>query len=74
MGPATLVRHFASKLRFPQLFLLTLAVFLFDLVVPDFLPLVDEALLGLTTVLLGSWKKPEPEKPPMKDVTPRDGG
>jgi hypothetical protein len=68
-----LVQWLARRLRFPHLFLLTLGLFLFDLVVPDFLPLVDETLLALTTLLLGSWRKREEigEKPPIKDVTPR---
>lgn len=74
MTVAVLVQRFAGRLRFPQLFLATLALFLIDLVVPDLVPFADELLLGLTTLLLGSWKKagPAPEaKPPIKDVTPR---
>ena len=80
---ATLLGGLASRLRFPQLFLLTATLFVIDLLVPDLLPFVDEALLGLATMLLGSWKarrgvSEEEEKPPMKDVTPpasveRDG-
>ncbi|MDX1501336.1 MAG: DUF6116 family protein [Thermoanaerobaculia bacterium] len=72
---ATLLGGLAARLRFPQLFLLTAALFLLDLLVPDLLPFVDEVLLGLATMLLGSWKAKkgrgeEEEKPPMKDVTP----
>ena len=48
---------FLGKLSFPRLFLLTGALFLVDLVVPDFIPLADEILLGLGTLLLASWKK-----------------
>lgn len=49
--------HFADGLRFRQLFLLMAGLFIVDLLVPDFIPLVDELLLGLLTLLLGAWKK-----------------
>ena len=74
--------RYASRLRHPQLFLLTLGLFALDLVVPDVVPFVDEILLGLLTVLLGTWpgRRGEPErasdgiqKPPEKDVTPGRG-
>ncbi|MEJ2694759.1 MAG: hypothetical protein P8166_17480 [Candidatus Thiodiazotropha sp.] len=44
-------------MRFRQLFLLVATLFLIDLLVPDFIPLVDELLLGLLTLLLAAWKK-----------------
>lgn len=51
---------YATKLRFPTLFKLTLALFLIDFFTPDlifpFIP-VDEILLGLSAALLASWKK-----------------
>lgn len=46
-----------SRLRFPTLFVVTAAVFLANLVVPDAIPFVDELLLGLATALLGSWRR-----------------
>jgi len=52
-----LLLAFASRLRFPWLFALTAGLFLLDLLVPDVIPLVDELLLGLATLLLGSWRK-----------------
>ena len=48
---------YAARLRFPTLFKITLGLFLFDLVIPDFIPFVDEILLGLGTLLLASWHK-----------------
>ena len=54
---------YASRLRFPTLFMITTALFLFDLVLPDFVPFIDEVLLGLGTLLLASWRKP-PGTPP----------
>lgn len=47
----------ARQLRFPYLFLLTAALFVADLLVPDAIPFADELLLGLLTLLLGNWRK-----------------
>jgi hypothetical protein len=47
-----------------------LTLFGADLVVPDAIPFVDEILLGLGTVLLGSLRKRRAEKPPA--ATPGD--
>jgi hypothetical protein len=62
-----LVTRFASGLRFPTLFALVTALFLIDVFVPDLIPLADELLLGLLTLLLGSLKQrkrgPEPGAP-----------
>lgn len=44
-------------LRFPVLLLVTAVVFLVDLFVPDALPLVDELLLALLTVVLAKLKR-----------------
>ncbi len=72
----SLIGRFASRLKYPQLFFVTLALFLLDLIVPDLFPFVDEILLGLLTILLGSWAddrgQNDVRKPPIKDVTPRD--
>lgn len=51
---------FASRLRFPTLFLVTAGLFVLDLLVPDFIPFIDELLLGLGTLLLSSWKRRGP--------------
>ena len=47
---------FLGRLSYPRLFVVTAALFLVDLVVPDFVPLADEILLGLGTLLLANWK------------------
>ena len=49
--------RFLGKLSYPRLFMLTGALFVLDLLVPDMVPLVDELLLGLGTLLLANWKK-----------------
>ena len=46
-----------SGLRSWQLFLLAGALFVADLLVPDPIPLIDEMMLGLATLLLGRWKR-----------------
>ncbi len=51
------LERFAGRLRFPQLFAITLILFVVDLIVPDLIPFADEVLLGLATLLLGGWKK-----------------
>ncbi len=48
---------YANRLRFKELFLLILALFLLDLVIPDMVPMIDEIILGLLTLLLASFKK-----------------
>ncbi|MBX3437460.1 MAG: hypothetical protein KF861_08225 [Planctomycetaceae bacterium] len=53
---AKFLLRFLSGLRFPWLFAVTAALFLTDLVVPDFFPFVDELLLGSATLLLGAWR------------------
>lgn len=54
--PARIVERVAGRLRFPALFMLTAALFVLNLVVPDPLPFIDEILLGLVTLMLGAWK------------------
>ena len=51
---------YASQLRFPTLFKITLGVFLLDLLIPDFIPFADEILLGLGALILSNWRKPTP--------------
>lgn len=70
-------RTAVSRLKFPQLFGVLLALFLFDLFVPDFIPLIDEILLGLGAALFGLWRERTPAaapapapRPPEKNVTP----
>ncbi len=66
---------FLGRLSYPKLFLLTASLFAIDFIVPDFIPFVDEILLGLGAMLLANWrKKPDsmtdatatPVKPPIE--------
>jgi len=58
-----LVTRFASRLRFPALFGLLAGLFVLDLIVPDMIPFVDEVLLALGTLLVGSLRKREHKSP-----------
>lgn len=54
----------ARTLRYPTLFKITAALFAVSLLLPDPVPLIDEILFGLGTLLLASWKRrkePSPE-------------
>ncbi|MCA1714353.1 MAG: hypothetical protein LC715_04275 [Gammaproteobacteria bacterium] len=67
---APLLRWF-GRLSFPRLFLLAAGLFVADLVVPDVIPLVDEILLGLGTLLLANWKNRKGTAAPIEGDPPR---
>lgn len=70
IGPAGLVLKWAEGLRFPYLVGLTGVLFGIDLLVPDFIPLADELLLGLATLVLASFKKRKALPPPPENNKP----
>ena len=51
------VKNWFEGLRFPVLVLLTGALFLVNVFIPDVLPFVDEALLALLAILLSRLKR-----------------
>lgn len=60
MSSASIVEIFlknANQLKFRNLFLLVTSLFLIDLLVPDFIPFIDEIILGLMAIILANWKK-----------------
>lgn len=64
-GVAGMVLRWASRLRFPYLFFLTLILFVLNLFIPDALPMADELIMGLCALLLASIrKKPGQASPP----------
>ncbi len=69
-GTGTHIRRGAAsrgrRLRFPTLFALIALLFVVDLLVPDFIPFVDEIILGLLTVVLGTLREKRREPPPEK--------
>ena len=55
---------FLGRLSYPRLFVVTAVLFVIDLLIPDFIPLADEILLGLATLLLANFKnRKAPESP-----------
>ncbi len=68
LGP---VMRWLGRLSYPRLFMVAAALFVGDLLVPDFIPFVDELLLGLGTLLLANFKnrKGAPDGPIEGDST-----
>jgi len=64
---------YLESLRFPWLLLVTVAVFLVDLFVPDVIPFVDEVLLALVAVVLGRLKRKRPGAPAIAQRGPPAG-
>ena len=56
-GIIVFLTRYISRLRYPWLFVLTLALFLFDLAMPDVIPVADEVLLGLLAAIFGKMRK-----------------
>ena len=54
---------YLESLRFPWLLLLTVVLFVVNLLVPDALPFVDEILLALVAALLGRLKRKPSRRP-----------
>ena len=57
MNPTSLINlflTFANQLKFKNLFLLILCLFVIDLIVPDMIPMIDEIILGLLAILLAT--------------------
>lgn len=65
MSPTSLIGvflAFANQLKFKYLFFLVTGLFVIDLFVPDMIPLIDEIILGLLTIILANWKKEKAQK------------
>ena len=63
-----------GRLRFPQLFAVLAGLLLLDLILPDPIPLLDEMILAVLTLAVGSFRVRDADpyvKPPEKNVTPR---
>jgi len=65
------------RMKYPYLFLILLGLFAANVIIPDPIPFVDEAMLLVLTLLVGSWGKrgeapPEDQRSAQpKDVTDR---
>lgn len=59
---------FAARLRFPTLFKITVALMLISWLWPfDPIPFIDEVVTALATLVLASWKRPDPTPSPVID-------
>ena len=61
-GLIGVILGWAGRLRFPALFFVAATLFVFDLFIPDVVPLADELLLGLGALLLANLKRREPSE------------
>lgn len=61
------IRRFVERRRFPTLMLLGAVLFIANLLTPDPIPFIDEALMLIATVAIGSLRKTrkpdEPQQP-----------
>ncbi|NLT66397.1 MAG: hypothetical protein GXX84_07310 [Acidobacteria bacterium] len=48
------------NLKFPTLFMILAILTILDILVPDLIPVLDELVLAILTVLLGMWKDRKP--------------
>ena len=67
------ILQFADGLKFRQLFLITAALFLLNLIIPDPIPFFDELILGLLALLFASWKKSGSQQKPSADPSVIEG-
>jgi len=56
-GIAGVFLRWASGLRFPFVFALMAVLFITNLFIPDFIPFVDEIIMGLVAILLANLRK-----------------
>lgn len=70
---AALISRLIPGIRFPWLFAIFAGLLAIDLVTPDPVPFIDEAILTLLTVLAASWRTGgNDERSPPIDITPVD--
>jgi hypothetical protein len=70
-----LVGRVLGRLRFPQLFAVLAGLLLLDLLMPDPIPLLDEIVLAVFTMLVGLWRRRDDdpyarEQRTEKNITP----
>ena len=69
---AAVLERVLPRLRYPHLFALLAGLLAVDLIIPDPIPLIDEATLAILTLLVGSLRSRSEPRPPPRDVTPPD--
>lgn len=63
---APVTERVVRRIRFPRLLMLLATLLVFDLVIPDLIPWVDEIFLGLMTALLAAWRQRRVERLPAR--------
>lgn len=53
------VERFLARRRFRTLFIILAILFVADVFIPDPIPLIDELILLVATVIVGSFRKPK---------------
>lgn len=71
-SPLSLLERWLPRVRLPWLVVLLGTLLLVDVLTPDPVPFLDEAVLAVLTVLAASWRRPPEEREPPLDVTPDD--
>lgn len=61
-----IVTHAVSRLKYPWLLALTVTALIVDVLIPDFVPFIDELTLAAMTALFAMWR--ERRQLPMKTV------
>lgn len=65
----TFVQRFLPRLRYPYLFLILGSLLLLDLVVPDPVPLIDELILAVLTLVTATLTTRQDPRSEPRDVT-----
>ena len=66
------IQRFLPNLRYPWLFLILASLLVVDLVTPDPIPMLDEALLAVLTFIAASFRTRTEDRPPPRDITPEE--
>lgn len=61
---------YASRLRFPTLFKITLGLMLLSWLLPDPLPFLDEIATALAMLVLANWRLPKGQDTPLPSREP----
>jgi hypothetical protein len=65
---------YASRLRFPTLFKITLGLMVLSWLLPDPIPFLDEIVTGLATLVLATWRMPAAQaQPPAREGVTIEG-
>lgn len=57
VSPIQLLLNYCNKLKFKNLFILISVLFVVNLILPDFIPFIDEIILGLMAIILANIKQ-----------------